>query len=273
MRGMYDRLQAQPIATPIVLKWGGGVNSTALAVGLHERGERPDFVVFSDTGGEKPETYGYLDVFSRWLAGAGFPVLTVLRYETEAGDKTLEAWCLRVGQLPSRAFGMSSCADKWKIRPTEKWATWEPALRAARAAGVKPVQLLGYDAGEAGRRHKITENDRWRFRAPLAEWDWDRDDCKDAIMRAGLPVPPKSACFYCPSSTKKEVLALERNSPSMFARALALEANGQERANFLKVKGLGRHWSWAELVASATDPVQLSLFPEEPVESCTMCST
>ena len=45
------------------LSFGGGVNSTALAV-LLVRGKLPQFepwrIVFSDTGEERPETYTYL---------------------------------------------------------------------------------------------------------------------------------------------------------------------------------------------------------------------
>jgi argininosuccinate synthase len=37
-----------------ILAYGGGVNSTAMIVGMIERGERADAVVFADTGGELP---------------------------------------------------------------------------------------------------------------------------------------------------------------------------------------------------------------------------
>lgn len=249
---------------PVVLRWGGGVNSTAMAVGLYERGERPDFVVFSDTGGEKPETYTYMVPFSAWLSRVGFPDLCVLRYITEAGDDNLEQWCLRTGQLPSRAFGQSSCADKWKIRPMEKWATHEPRLRAARAAGQKPVALLGYDAGEV-RRNRMSENDRWSFRAPLIDWGWYRDDCVRAITAGGLPLPCKSACFFCPSSTKPEILALAEAHPELMMRALAIEDGAA--AGLRTAKGLGRRFAWRDLFE---DPA--GHWPESPVEQCLMCA-
>ena len=44
----------------IVVSYGGGTNSVAMLVGLHERGLRPDAIVFADTGGEKPNTYGHM---------------------------------------------------------------------------------------------------------------------------------------------------------------------------------------------------------------------
>ena len=49
-----DEHSASPLCS--VVSFGGGVNSTALLIGLEERDERPDYILFADTGGEKPET-------------------------------------------------------------------------------------------------------------------------------------------------------------------------------------------------------------------------
>ena len=44
---------------PFSVAYGMGVDSTAMLVGLAERGIRPDAILFADVGGEKPETYAY----------------------------------------------------------------------------------------------------------------------------------------------------------------------------------------------------------------------
>jgi len=44
----------------------------------------------------------------------------------------------------------------------------------------------------------------------LIDWDWDRDRCKHEIAEAGLPVPPKSACVFCPSTRPEELLEFKR---------------------------------------------------------------
>lgn len=41
--------------------------------------------------------------------------------------------------------------------------------------------------------------DRYEIRYPLREWGLTRRDCGKMIADAGLPVPPKSACFFCPA--------------------------------------------------------------------------
>ena len=51
-----DRIDLHPRA-PIILAYGIGVDSTALLIELHARGETPDLVLTADPGAEKPETY------------------------------------------------------------------------------------------------------------------------------------------------------------------------------------------------------------------------
>ena len=76
----------------------------------------------------------------------------------------------------------------------------------------------------------------------------------EAIARAGLPQPGKSACFFCPSSKPREILELSRTHPELLQRALAMEAN----AELTSVKGLGRSFAWADLVKYSE--AQLDLF-------------
>ena len=109
-------------------------------------------------------------------------------------------------------------------------------------------KYIGYDAGEGRRRERARERDaadrKYCKVYPLMDWGWTREDCIRAIRQAGLSVPGKSSCFFCPSMKKQEILALRDQHPELLARALALEANAQER--LITVKGLGRSWSWVD---------------------------
>ena len=94
---------------PLVVAYGLGVDSTAMLVELSIRGLRPDLILFADTGGEKPETYQYLDVIRPFLSKIGFPPVTTVRYEPKrAVYSTLEDQCLHTGTLPSLAYGGKS---------------------------------------------------------------------------------------------------------------------------------------------------------------------
>lgn len=58
---------------------------------------------------------------------------------------------------------------------------------------------------------------------PLIELGLDRDDCKQIIADAGLPVPPRSACFFCPFRGMKSWNDLYENDPDLFERSVELE--------------------------------------------------
>ena len=94
---------------PLVVAYGLGVDSTAMLVEFVHRDIHPDLILFADTGGEKTETYQYLDVIQPFLAKVGFPAVTVVRYQpTRAVYDTLEDQCLHTGTLPSLAYGGKS---------------------------------------------------------------------------------------------------------------------------------------------------------------------
>ena len=116
-------------------------------------------------------------------------------------------------------------------------------------AGNRVTRFIGYDAGERKRyehSRKFNEADKkYENRYPLIEdWHWTRDDCIRAIQEAGLPLPGKSSCFFCPSMRAEEIIDLREHYPDLFRRALALEDNA--RANLKTVRGLGRNYSWKE---------------------------
>lgn len=227
----------------IVASFGGGVNSTAMLIGMYERGERVDLILFADTGGEKPHTYAHVLDMSEWLVDHGMPAIVTVKKETE----TLESDCLKRKALPSVAYGFKSCSDHFKLRPQRNYL---------KARGIVPtVKLIGFDAGEPHRVKDIPGN-----RYPLIEWDWGREECVAAIDRAGLQQPGKSACFFCPSSTKKEIYELRRRYPYLAERSVAMEKNAELTA----VKGLGRRFAWGDLYEA--DDRQAKLLPESAIE-------
>jgi 3''-phosphoadenosine 5''-phosphosulfate sulfotransferase (PAPS reductase)/FAD synthetase and related enzymes len=107
---------------PLVISWGGGVNSTAMLIGMRQRGIIPDLILFADTGGEKPETYAFREVFNEWLLSVGFPEIYTV--QNDGMYVTLENNCLQQKMLPSIAYGFKSCSDKYKA----------PSARKAREA-------------------------------------------------------------------------------------------------------------------------------------------
>jgi len=238
-----------------IVSFGGGVNSTAMIVGMKIRNERPDYILFADTGGEKPQTYDHIELMQKWLAENGFPLITTVKEKI-----TLQADCENRQTLPSKAFGFSTCSMRFKVQPQERWISQNNIEN--------PVWLVGIHAGEIKRAlNAKTKKPNVRF--PLIEWGWGQQDCEDAIVKECLPVPVKSACFFCPSMQKREVLQLKETNPELLDQAIEMERMAKEAGTLQTVKGLGRNWSWEALVSA--DEKQLRLFDDCQAPICDAC--
>jgi hypothetical protein len=307
LKVVSEVINRPPPPPPLVVAYGLGVNSTAMLVEMHNRGVKPDLILFADVGGEKPATYAYLPVFQDWLKAVGFPpVITVRRGKgTKTPYTTLEGQCLYHGTLPSIAFRANkTCSIKWKREPQDRYVAAWGLARATWDRGRRILKAIGFDAGPSdGRRLRASTlcekgqggcghewspergaggtvldcpecgravRELYDYWYPLAEdWGLDRDGCKRVIRAAGLPVPPKSACVFCPASKPWEIDWLADHHPDLLERALAIEA-----AAFPKlrgVKGLGGHsFSWTGHVEFRRDQ-QVWAADEEGCHECSGC--
>ena len=237
---------------PLVVSYGMGVDSTAMLVGLAQRRIRPDLILFADVGDENPETYAYQPAIRRWLAKQGFPPVRTVRYvpkRFKCGPySTLYGNCWQNRTLPSLAFGRKSCSNKWKIASMDKEV--RRAYAEHFAAGGHVVRAIGYDAGpkDSCRGGNITDSEKFRYWYPLRDWGWGRERCKDEIAAAGLPIPCKSACFFCPSTQKHELERLAEVHPSLASLAVAME--DRAKPGLRTVEGL-----WRRAVKGTRDPL------------------
>lgn len=233
-----------------ILSNGLGTNSLAVLAGIAERGLRLDGNVFANTANERPETYENLQRINEWCKSNGLPEVEVIQGQQpqQIIDGSLLAECLRLRTMPSKVFGRPACSDKWKIQPQmQHQATW------AAARGInqtKITRLVGFDADEHVRVHRGISYDHTRKHKqgyPLYEWGWSREDCLAAIERVGLPQPGKSACYFCPSTTKQELLDLRAKHPQLLAQALEMERVAlSSEGKATGVAGLGRRFNWAQ---------------------------
>lgn len=264
-----------------IVSFGGGVNSTAMLVGMVQRGEKPDAILFADTGGEKPQTYDFIVSFRQWLASHELSI-TVVAYSAKltsplgidfacgSSHASLEDECHNNGTLPSKAFGFGGCSQKWKRYPMDKFVQqFQPAIEAW-GRGEKVERLIGIHSGET-KRGKIPDDAKFTYRFPLKEWGWNQSHCIAAIVAEGLPVPPKSSCFFCPAMKKHEVIELSKQHPELFGRAVAIEQNARECEGLDVVKGLGRNWSWESLVKADESQLRLPLFSDMQAPICDTC--
>lgn len=253
---------------PVIVCYGGGVDSTAMLIAMHRQGIVPDLITFADVGGEKPETYEMVATMSRWCVLNGFPPVVTCKKETLASTSydDLAGNCVDNETLPSLAFGMKSCSIKWKQGPQDQHVMGckrgpnkcdpHPLWLEAQDLGIKPVKLIGYDAGPADQRRAarlMSSDDNFRYAYPLQQLGMAREECIALIIDEGLPVPIKSACWFCPASQKWELYWLAGEHPELFERALELEITAmtghhtrfdeiEMGAGFMDLIGSGKRW-------------------------------
>lgn len=232
---------------PVWWSYGVGVDSTAGIVKMVLAGERIDAIVFANIGSEKRATYDYIPVMNQFLRRHGYPTITVVKYTPKrAPYHTLEGNMVLNATLPGAALNQHTCAMKFKIEPQNKWARRQPEAQAAWAAGLKVVKLIGFEAGEEHRLKRADarahsgkasplEAKRFEYRMPLMEWGWTREKCIEFIRAAGLPVPVKSACYFCPFQQTHEV---DSATPEDRARTILIELTAEPYNT--KVRGLWR---------------------------------
>lgn len=208
-----------PPGQPIVVAYGGGRDSTAAIIEMHRRGIRIDAIIMADTGNEKPETYLFLVIFNLWLRANGLPEITFVRYVPDrAPYYTLEGNMVLNATLPGIVFNRHTCAQKFKIQPQDAHIRrWAPAQRAW-ANGRKVTKVIGFLPEEEYRLKRADarahagafspEQGLYDFRFPLMVWGMDLAACIRTIQSAGLPVPPKSSCYFCASMKPEEVRSL-----------------------------------------------------------------
>lgn len=241
----FDSLTSQfvyaPNAEPLCVSYGMGVDSTAMLVGLQARGIRPDSITFADTGGEKPETYAYLPIIQAWCRYVGFPEIVVVRRvrTKRAPYSTLEENCIVNHTLPGIAYGRKSCSPKWKHEPMERYRATLPMVRGAWERGELVIVCIGYDAGPKDmlRGLNIVSDSRFSYLYPLRVWGWDREECKRRILAAGLPLPMKSACWFCSAMKPAELAALDDAHPELGDRIMVMEANTEARQQVRRDSG------------------------------------
>lgn len=256
----------EDLSVPVVAHYGGGANSTAYLINWIKRGLRLDLVLFSDTGGERPETYEHVGQFSQWLVANGAPAVTIVQYQTKEGRLVaLEDRCLETKRLPSLAYGFKKCSQRFKRDPQVRFLNnWTPA-RDVWVSGKRVIALVGYDADEPHRMERQQEREeeyrRWLndksipiqsrnytdarkfiFRYPLLEWNWGREECVNVCRRVLGYVPGKSSCFFCPASKPAEIRDLAKSHPALMARALAIESTAESTHGHRPKLGRWRHW-------------------------------
>ena len=200
-----------------VISYGGGVQSTALVVLSLSEQWRVDEIVHVDLmDAESPCTREYVDYFRRWLRdGYGRDITVIERnmYQDMLDNPgfTPVPWRIADGS----AMLSRQCTRQYKVAPLTRYVY-------DRYPGERIGLMLGISVDEY---HRMRDSSAARIDHvyPLVDRRLTRWQCRDIIERAGLAVPSKSSCWFCPYRSARSQWALVQRYPDLVGMARALE--------------------------------------------------
>lgn len=214
--------------------YGGGVQSTAALALAVDGSIECSLFLFANTGddSEHPATLAYVrDVAMPYAAAHGLELLELRRGGLNPTLMTRLERNVRSLPIPVRMDGTGrpgrrSCTEDYKIDLIRR------ELNARGATRDKPMTLglgISIDEIERVRSAEDPRTPTQRRLYPLVELRLARQDAVNVIVKAGLPVPPRSACFFCPFHTIEEWRRLKRDRPDLFDKSVEIEAKLQAR--------------------------------------------
>lgn len=233
-----------------IISLGCGVQSTAMYL-MSSMGilPRADYAIFADTGGEKKATMEYLKWLKQWAKdNNGVPIRVVkernlykdLLEGRNSKGKTFFASLPAFTKNEDGTIGMlqRQCTGEYKIYQVDQ--------EIRRIYGLKPRQRnkptiiwKGISLDEITRMAMPGDNEKWKtFYYPFCQMycgaggiNWFsgtiermyRSNIIQWFIDNGLPVPPKSSCFFCPYMSDAAWAKMKREDPREFGRAVRLD--------------------------------------------------
>lgn len=225
--------------TYTTISYGGGVQSTAMIVLAATGRIHADVALFCNVGddSEHPATLAYVrDIAIPWATEHGLEIIELHRHRRDGTPETLRGRLMREGSrslpIPIRmsngAPGNRSCTQDFKIKLLGKW------IKTNVERNHWPIDvLIGISVDEIQRAGRGRDELHEVRRYPLLDLGMSRTDCANVIRDAGLPVPPKSACYFCPFHRPQTWAEMRRDEPELFADAQLIEDTLNARRDVL----------------------------------------
>lgn len=234
----------------IILSLGAGVQSSTLALmaAAGDIGPMPDAAIFADTHGEPKAVYEWLNWLEKQLP---FPVYRASRgslwqsastvRRTRDGQRTYVPTGIPVFMvegLVKAGIGKRQCTRDFKVDVITKEARrllGKIGKRITKAEGTLISMWIGISTDES-QRVKESRQSWIKARWPLLETGHSRASCLAWMKARGFPIPPRSACTYCPYHDDRSWLEL---APEEFADAVLKEKQLQAAyADTTEIRGV-----------------------------------
>lgn len=209
--------------------FGGGWQSMASMV-LAAQGVI-DFrlFLFANVGddSENPETIEYVHKHAvPYAAEHGLELVELQRVSKDGQPETIYRRIMDSGgrrqtipvYLSNGMPGGRACTHDFKI-----WVTGQELQQRGASPKNKATVGMGISLDEIGRMKPSSAKPYEELVYPLIDLRLRRTDCPGIIRSAGLPMPPKSACDFCPIRKIAEWQDMHETQPARWDRACRVE--------------------------------------------------
>lgn len=208
--------------------FGGGWQSmAALVLAAQGRIDFPLFL-FANVGddSENPGTLSYFEQYAAPYAAAHGIELVQLWRETKNGRETIYRRIIDSNgrrqtipvYLSNGMPGGRACTHDFKIQ-----VTGAELQRRGASPKNRAVVGMGISLDEISRMKPSNAKPYEELVYPLIDLRLRRSDCPSIIRGAGLPMPPKSSCDFCPIRKLSEWQDMYEHQPDRWARACRVE--------------------------------------------------
>lgn len=224
-----------------IFSFGGGVQSTAVLVLAAQGKVQYDEFIFSNVGddSENPVTLEYVENYSRPFAEKHGIKFTEIRktihgkpvtlYEYLVGDN--HSIIIPVYLDKTGVPGNRGCTVDWKVLAIAKHIRETGYREALIGLGISTDEIhrARVSPPEGEKINGIVEYKEY----PLIDLGLSRADCHRIIQEAGLPVAPKSSCWFCPYHRTSTWIEMRMEQPELFDKAVELEKRLNEKRGIL----------------------------------------
>lgn len=254
-------LLPEPTFKPLrVYSDGGGAQSVAAMVLTAQGRMNFDVFVFANVGedSENPETLAYRQEYVLPFAEQhGLKLIERRKWNKDGTPDTVYSATLEPDGrsipipivFPGQGFGNRKCTTDFKVEVVNRYIRNESGATHA-------VMALGFTLDEGARIYKKYRGwhdhnwsrkkgkpgqsfvDKWvwnkkrlgfwrLFEFPLADLRLNRAACEQIVQDAGLPPVPKSACWFCPFTSRSVWIDRKRNRETdpIYDQALQFQAD------------------------------------------------
>lgn len=242
---MKQLTDMQNAAEPIhIISLGAGVQSSTMSLmaACGEITPMPTAAIFADTQAEPKHVYAWLDWLEKQLP---FPVHRVTagslpEMEMRVMRSKKSGKLYRKNKIPAYVKNADGtigllgrkCTLDFKIVPLQRMVKQLCGVKRA-PKDLRAIVWLGISRDEA-HRMKPSRVPYIMHRWPLIDIGMTRLQCLNWMSAKGFPIPPRSACTFCPFHSDNEWRNLKENYPEdfesavQFERDLRVSSKGQE---------------------------------------------